>query len=146
MALEYPREKLLVYLSDDGDASQTLRSFQETWRFSRAWILFCREFAVENRCLIAFFAETRDGHSASSTAEYLDEIERIKREYERFRERLRVVEEEEMDDATEVHIDSNGEKRSVAISISVGSELVSAATEFSFFSDQFQRRGSNILA
>nr|GMD65557.1 cellulose synthase-like protein G2 [Ipomoea batatas] len=97
MALDYPPEKMSVYLSDDGGASRTLRSLRETWRFSRAWIPFCREFAVENRCPEAFFAETHDdGHGV----EFLDEKERIKREYERFRERLRVVgEEEEMDDA-----------------------------------------------
>ncbi|XP_019191239.1 PREDICTED: cellulose synthase-like protein G2 isoform X2 [Ipomoea nil] len=93
MALDYPPEKLSVYLSDDGGASVTLRSLRETRRFSRAWVPFCREFGVVNRCPEAFFAEAHD----SSSVEFLDEKERIKREYERFRERLRVVGEEEED-------------------------------------------------
>lgn len=128
MALDYPPEKLSVYLSDDGGASVTLRSLRETWLFGRSWIPFCQQFGVKNRCPESFFAEPHDGHAAG--AEFLDEKERIKvlyyvfqsyfishiflllyhpllcmftqREYENFRERLRVVGEEEsreMDDA-----------------------------------------------
>ncbi|KAK9931049.1 hypothetical protein M0R45_018345 [Rubus argutus] len=42
MALDYPPEKLHVYLSDDGGADVTLKGMREAWRFAKWWIPFCK--------------------------------------------------------------------------------------------------------
>ncbi|MCI06227.1 cellulose synthase-like protein G2-like, partial [Trifolium medium] len=42
MALDYPQEKLHVYLSDDGCSPMTLYGMSKAYEFARWWLPFCR--------------------------------------------------------------------------------------------------------
>jgi hypothetical protein len=55
MALDYPPEKLHVYLSDDGGSPLTLHGMRESWRFARWWLPFCRKYGITTRCPQAYF-------------------------------------------------------------------------------------------
>ncbi|GMN53483.1 hypothetical protein TIFTF001_022620 [Ficus carica] len=56
MAMDYPPDKLHVYLSDDGGSPVTLNGMREAWRFAKWWIPFCRRFGIQKRCPEAYFS------------------------------------------------------------------------------------------
>lgn len=58
MAYDYPKEKLSVYLSDDGGSDLTFYALLEASHFSRHWIPFCKKFKVEPRSPVAYFSTT----------------------------------------------------------------------------------------
>ncbi|KAJ0092161.1 hypothetical protein Patl1_25190 [Pistacia atlantica] len=70
MALDYPPEKLHVYLSDDGG-----------------------RFEIKTRCPKVFFSSGDDDHGVTQSVEYEEEREKIKRKYELFKERVHREEE-----------------------------------------------------
>nr|KYP76313.1 Cellulose synthase-like protein G2 [Cajanus cajan] len=73
MALDYPTEKLHVYLSDDGGSPVTLHGMREAWKFARWWLPFCRRYKIRDRCPKAYFSLEDDDHSdfARSSSLYL---------------------------------------------------------------------------
>ncbi|XP_062079995.1 cellulose synthase A catalytic subunit 9 [UDP-forming]-like [Humulus lupulus] len=81
MALDYPPDKLHVYLSDDGGSAVTLNGMREAWRFSKWWIPFCRRFKIQKRCPDAYFSslvnDDDDGHSESFD-EFTTEQDKLK--------------------------------------------------------------------
>ncbi|XAR57382.1 Cellulose synthase (UDP-forming) [Bertholletia excelsa] len=89
--LDYPPEKLTVYLSDDGGSSLTLKAFKEAWGFARWWVPFCKNGTA---CPGAYFCGSR---SVGGGQELADEIAEIERKYEEFKERLRKIIDEEED-------------------------------------------------
>ncbi|KAF8401838.1 hypothetical protein HHK36_012784 [Tetracentron sinense] len=78
MSLDYPPEKLSVYLSDDGGSSLTLYAMQEALFFARSWLPFCRMYGVKTRCPKVYFSESEDGHSHSQSTEFMADRETIK--------------------------------------------------------------------
>ena len=62
MALDYPPEKLHVYLSDDGGSAITLRVTKEAWNFARSWLPFCRRYDIKTSCPDAYFSGSQDDH------------------------------------------------------------------------------------
>lgn len=60
MAIEYPPEKLHVYLSDDGGADVTLNGMKEAWRFAKWWIPFCNSYKIKCRAPEAYFSALED--------------------------------------------------------------------------------------
>jgi hypothetical protein len=56
MALDYPQEKIHVYLSDDGCSPMTLYGVRKAWEFARWWLPFCRRYRITNRCPKAYFS------------------------------------------------------------------------------------------
>ncbi|XP_051129962.1 cellulose synthase-like protein G2 [Andrographis paniculata] len=56
MSLDYPPDKLAVYLQDDGGSYVTLSAVRESWKFSRVWIPFCRRYKLKIRCPEAYFS------------------------------------------------------------------------------------------
>ncbi|CAK7327210.1 unnamed protein product [Dovyalis caffra] len=87
MALEYPPDKLSVYLSDDGGSSLTLKGMRETWLFARSWLPFCRRFGIKTRCPKVYFSSLEDDYSGPlDFVEYEEQKEKIKRKYELFKE------------------------------------------------------------
>ena len=60
MVLDYPPEKLSVYLSDDGGSSLTLYAIREAWRFARLWIPFCKSYGIRTGCPEAYFLEENE--------------------------------------------------------------------------------------
>ncbi|KAJ4830301.1 hypothetical protein Tsubulata_048123 [Turnera subulata] len=89
MALDYPTDKLHVYLSDDGGAAVTLHGMREAWRFGRSWLPFCRKYGIKTRCPKAYFsdAEAEDNQDWSSQ-DFLAQRKKIKEEYEKFKDRI----------------------------------------------------------
>ena len=80
MALDYPPDKLHVYLSDDGGSAVTLHGMREAWKFAKWWIPFCRRFKIQKRCPEAYFSSLvdDDGDSRGSNYEFLAEKEKLK--------------------------------------------------------------------
>ncbi|KAI3523983.1 hypothetical protein L1887_02550 [Cichorium endivia] len=60
MGLDYPSDKLAVYLSDDGGAPSTLDATKEAYAFAKEWLPFCKKYGIQSRCPELFF--TMSGH------------------------------------------------------------------------------------
>jgi len=69
MALDYPPEKLHVYLSDDGGSTLTLHGTREAYDFARWWLPFCKRYGIKTRCPKAFFKEEEDGEGIGMSSE-----------------------------------------------------------------------------
>ncbi|KAL4311591.1 hypothetical protein GQ457_01G032010 [Hibiscus cannabinus] len=89
MALDYPPDKLRVYLSDDGGYAITLHAMREARRFARFWLPFCRRFDIETRCPEVYFSRTEDYRPNSKNSDFIDEMQKTKEQYELFKERVR---------------------------------------------------------
>ncbi|TQD70064.1 hypothetical protein C1H46_044403 [Malus baccata] len=61
MAMDYPPEKLHVYLSDDGCAAVTLNGMREAWRFAKWWLPFCRRYGIKCTTPEAYFSAGGEG-------------------------------------------------------------------------------------
>ncbi|XP_062076764.1 cellulose synthase-like protein G2 [Humulus lupulus] len=100
MALDYPPDKLHVYLSDDGGSAVTLNGMREAWRFAKWWIPFCRRFKIQKRCPDAYFSslvnDDDDGHSESFD-EFTTEQEKLKEGYQVFKESIKGIKESFVD-------------------------------------------------
>lgn len=85
MSLDYPCEKLSIYLSDDGGASITLMGLKEAWAFATWWLPFCRRYNVKPICPQAFF----EGHEEESgNMDFIEDRKRVKEKYEIFKDRV----------------------------------------------------------
>ncbi|KAF8033397.1 hypothetical protein BT93_D2107 [Corymbia citriodora subsp. variegata] len=82
MAYEYPREKLSVYVSDDGGSELTLFAFMEAASFAGHWLPFCRERNLMERSPEAYFASNHCGGT---------EIDKIKIMYQNMKVRVEHV-------------------------------------------------------
>ncbi|CAI9118265.1 OLC1v1019803C1 [Oldenlandia corymbosa var. corymbosa] len=91
MALDYPPEKLNVYLSDDGGSAVTLKAMIEAWKFARFWLPFCRKYGIKNRCPEAYFSSLDDDES--NRIEFTSDKEKIEKQYEKFKERVEWIKE-----------------------------------------------------
>lgn len=56
MTLNYPSDKVSVYLSDDAGCSGTLEAMHEAYKFAKTWVPFCKKFGVKTICPEAYFA------------------------------------------------------------------------------------------
>ncbi|XP_042943228.1 cellulose synthase-like protein G2 [Carya illinoinensis] len=90
MALDYPVEKLHVYLSDDGGSPMTLHGMREAYRFARWWLPFCRRHAIMTRNPNAYFSALADDGD-SGTSEFMTERRKIQERYEMFKESVTKV-------------------------------------------------------
>ncbi|KAK6138734.1 hypothetical protein DH2020_027523 [Rehmannia glutinosa] len=87
MALEYPAEKLAVYLSDDGGAAVTLYAMKEACLFAGCWLPFCRKYGIKTRCPEAFFSSFGDVERdvLEGDDEFKAEEEKVQSKYESFK-------------------------------------------------------------
>ncbi|KAK6161368.1 hypothetical protein DH2020_004749 [Rehmannia glutinosa] len=90
LALDYPPDKLHVYLSDDGGCSVTFRATKQAWNFSNFWIPFCRKYEVKNRCPEAYFLreENSEYPGKCDGSEFLVDKKDIEERYEEFKNSL----------------------------------------------------------
>lgn len=96
MALDYPADKLNVYLSDDGGAPATLYGLKEAWSFALSWIPFVRKYGINNRCPMAYFEREedsdddhkREGGKGVLQGQFIKDKKKIKDKYEAFQKRL----------------------------------------------------------
>jgi len=71
MALDYPPEKLHLYVSDDGGSAVTLNAMKEAWKFARWWLPFCTRYKIECRCPKAYFSiSENDGADFDGSFEF----------------------------------------------------------------------------
>ncbi|KAF8014479.1 hypothetical protein BT93_H0324 [Corymbia citriodora subsp. variegata] len=82
MALDYPPEKLHVYLSDDSGSPLTLYGMREAYDFARRWLPFCVRHGVKTRCPEAYFSEEEGG---STSEAYESEKQEVKEKYKLFK-------------------------------------------------------------
>lgn len=79
MAMDYPPEKLSVYLSDDGGAAVTLYGIKEAVAFGRFWIPFCRKYNIKTRSPEAYFSMVdNDGGYLDWSDDLKEEEQKIK--------------------------------------------------------------------
>ncbi|KAK1430407.1 hypothetical protein QVD17_13116 [Tagetes erecta] len=90
MALNYPPEKLCVYVSDDGGCHVTLEAMREALKFAKMWVPFCNKYGVKTICPAAYFAgqEIEDEVLVDSDDVFTDEKQMIKVEYESFAQKV----------------------------------------------------------
>ncbi|KAF8392244.1 hypothetical protein HHK36_022586 [Tetracentron sinense] len=89
MSLDYPPEKLSVYLSDDAGSPITLYAMEEAYSFAMSWIPFCRKYGVETRCPEVYLSSSAHDHPQHSTTEFfMEEWDKIKSLYQLFKERV----------------------------------------------------------
>ncbi|KAJ0034367.1 hypothetical protein Pint_24636 [Pistacia integerrima] len=86
MALDYPPEKLHVYLSDDGGSPVTLYGMREAHKFAKWWLPFCRKFGIKTRCPQAYFSAPESDDNNSDHIEFMAEKKILKEKYEMFEE------------------------------------------------------------
>ncbi|CAL5053216.1 unnamed protein product [Urochloa decumbens] len=82
MALDYPGGRLGVYLSDDAGSPLTLLAARRAYAFARAWVPFCRKYSVQCPWPERYFA----GDDDQDADEAAEERQRIKKQYETFKE------------------------------------------------------------
>ncbi|XP_051129337.1 cellulose synthase-like protein G3 [Andrographis paniculata] len=101
MALDYPPEKLAVYLSDEGGAAVTLDAMKEACGFARDWIPFCRKFGVKTRCPEAFFSAFTESEREvlQNHSQFEVEEELIQSKYETFKRNVEKAAEIEIEDS-----------------------------------------------
>ncbi|KAJ7954754.1 Cellulose synthase [Quillaja saponaria] len=95
MALDYPAEKLQVYLSDDGGSPITLHVMKEAWRFAKWWLHFCKKYSIETRCPKVYFSDSEKfAGDVVGSSEFIEDKQKIKEKYEYFKEGIMRVKEE----------------------------------------------------
>ncbi|KAK1430408.1 hypothetical protein QVD17_13117 [Tagetes erecta] len=98
MALNYPPEKLCVYVSDDGGCPVTLEAMREALKFAKIWVPFCNKYGVKTICPAAYFTgqkEIDDDVVVDSDDGFEAEKCRVKEEYELFGEKVSKASESE---------------------------------------------------
>ncbi|KAK3043454.1 hypothetical protein RJ639_002033 [Escallonia herrerae] len=82
MALDYPPEKLAIYLSDDGGAALTLYAIKEACSFAKkSWLPFCRKYGIKTRCPEAYFSSFGNDERLLGSDEFKKEEEETKSAY-----------------------------------------------------------------
>ncbi|CAN1178033.1 Cellulose synthase-like protein G2 [Linum perenne] len=71
MAYEYPRDKLSVYVSDDGGSDITLFSLMEVAKFASRWLPFCDKNNVVDRNPAVYFELGHHSSNVSVEEEYI---------------------------------------------------------------------------
>ncbi|KAK9003348.1 hypothetical protein V6N11_060912 [Hibiscus sabdariffa] len=89
MAMDYPTEKLSVYVSDDGGCALTLYAMREAWEFGRYWLPFCRRFGIKTRCPKLYFSRYDDDFAGRG---YEEAKEIIKLKYKLLEEHVKKAE------------------------------------------------------
>ena len=78
IAMDYPPNKLAVYLSDDGACPLTLYGIREASEFAKVWLPFCRKYGIKSRCPKVFFSPMGEDEHLIRTNESRAEQEVIK--------------------------------------------------------------------
>ncbi|XVF38384.1 hypothetical protein REPUB_Repub20aG0096800 [Reevesia pubescens] len=81
LALDYPPEKLAVYLSDDGGSYITLYALKEAFTFAKCWLPFCKKYGIKTRCPEAFFSSLAKYEELPTTDEFSAKSEKLEMKY-----------------------------------------------------------------
>ncbi|XP_071696827.1 cellulose synthase-like protein H1 [Rutidosis leptorrhynchoides] len=80
LAVDYPANKLALYLSDDGCSPITFYSLVETTKFAKLWVPFCKKFNVQVRAPFRYFTPNSTPLEDDSL-EFQQEWKKMKKEY-----------------------------------------------------------------
>ncbi|WOG87566.1 hypothetical protein DCAR_0206795 [Daucus carota subsp. sativus] len=90
MAYDYPKEKLSVYVSDDGGSQLTLFALREAAEFAKHWLPYCKKENILDRSPEAYFtSQTNFGFPETGPA--ATKHDQIKVMYERMKLRINEV-------------------------------------------------------
>ncbi|KAL8515683.1 hypothetical protein ACS0TY_014381 [Phlomoides rotata] len=90
MALDYPPDKLSVYVSDDGGSFVTLNAAREAWKFAKWWVPFCRKYELRTSCPEAYFSNVEnDDDVFGSRIGFVAKKKEIERRYDEFKASLK---------------------------------------------------------
>lgn len=78
LALDYPAEKLAVYLSDDGGSPVTDYGVKKAGWLAKAWVPFCREYGINSRCPEIYFSSLADEDRIFRDDKFVEEENKIK--------------------------------------------------------------------
>ncbi|CAN0840909.1 Cellulose synthase-like protein G3 [Linum grandiflorum] len=90
MAYDYPKDKLAVYVSDDGGSELTLFAFVEAAKFAAVWLPFCERNRMVERNPAAYFESGDFGSSSGEAEEIKNMYETMKMKVEQVVERGKV--------------------------------------------------------
>ncbi|KMT12691.1 hypothetical protein BVRB_4g087890 [Beta vulgaris subsp. vulgaris] len=93
MTLDYPADKLSVYLSDDGGAFVTLNAIKEAWVFATWWLPFCRKYNVKTICPLAYFQNPQSQEDCQSEDDFIHHRNIVQEKYEAFKQRVQLKKE-----------------------------------------------------
>ncbi|XP_073046752.1 cellulose synthase-like protein D1 [Primulina eburnea] len=88
LAVEYPVEKICIYLSDDGGAILTFEAMAEAVKFAEVWVPFCRKHNIEPRNPDSYFNQKTDPTKNKKRPDFVKDRRWIKREYDEFKVRI----------------------------------------------------------
>ncbi|GFP94342.1 cellulose synthase-like protein d1 [Phtheirospermum japonicum] len=88
LAVEYPVEKLSIYVSDDGGAILTFEAMAEAVKFAEVWVPFCRKHNIEPRNPESYFSHKVDLTKSKKLPDFVKDRRWIKREYDEFKVRI----------------------------------------------------------
>ncbi|KAL9995066.1 putative cellulose synthase (UDP-forming) [Helianthus debilis subsp. tardiflorus] len=80
LAVDYPLDKLALYLSDDSCSPLTFYSIVETTKFAKLWVLFCKTYNIQVRAPFRYFTSTSTPLENNSL-EFKHEWKKMKNEY-----------------------------------------------------------------
>lgn len=88
LAVDFPVEKVACYVSDDGGSILTFYALQETAKFARKWVPFCKRYRAEPRAPAAYFRRMKTSDSAKDEDHFAGALQAMKVEYDLFQRRL----------------------------------------------------------
>ncbi|KAJ1400096.1 Nucleotide-diphospho-sugar transferase [Sesbania bispinosa] len=88
IAMDYPSDKLAVYLSDDGGCPVTLYGMKEACEFAKVWLPFCKKYGIMSRCPKVFFSPMGENEQLLRIEEFRAEQEQIKAKYNKMQENI----------------------------------------------------------
>ncbi|XP_047177618.1 cellulose synthase-like protein G2 [Vigna umbellata] len=88
VAMDYPSDKLAVYLSDDGGTPVTLYAMKEAGVFAKEWVPFCRKYGVKSRCPRAFFSPMGEDEDLLRHEGFKAHRDLIKAKYEKMQKNI----------------------------------------------------------
>uniref|UniRef100_A0A803KUU6 Uncharacterized protein n=1 Tax=Chenopodium quinoa TaxID=63459 RepID=A0A803KUU6_CHEQI len=105
MSLDYPADKLSVYVSDDGAAAVTLDAMKHAWVFATWWLPFCKRHNILPISPKAFFQQHLQQQSHNT--HFIQDYKLLTEKYEEYEDRVRSWKERRGD-----KYDSKANKRS----------------------------------
>ncbi|QCD95367.1 cellulose synthase A [Vigna unguiculata] len=88
IAMDYPSDKLAVYLSDDGGCPVTLYAMREAGEFAKEWVPFCRKYGVKLRCPKVFFSPMGEDEDLLRLQGFKPHRDLIKAKYEKMQKNI----------------------------------------------------------
>ncbi|CAD5314273.1 unnamed protein product [Arabidopsis thaliana] len=91
LSVDYPVEKLSVYISDDGGSLVTFEAIAEAASFAKIWVPFCRKHKTEPRNPESYFGLKRDPYKDKVRHDFVRERRYVKRAYDEFKVRVNAL-------------------------------------------------------